>query len=66
MAVGMTASQATATYIVASDFNQTDGVAIDTVAPNIANLPGAATWFQTGEVGGPSMVSTTSAWDCHG
>lgn len=38
--------------IVASDFNQTDGAAIDTVGPNIANLPGAATWFQTGEVGG--------------
>lgn len=50
--LGMAASQASATTIVASDFNQTDGAAIDTVAPNIANLPGGATWFQTGEVGG--------------
>lgn len=49
--VGMATSRANATYIVASDFNQTTGVAIDTVAPNIANLPGAATWFQTGMVG---------------
>jgi hypothetical protein len=51
VAVGMTASRASATYIVASDFNQTEDAAIDTVAPDIANLPGSATWFQTGLVG---------------
>ena len=44
-------ARASSIAIVASDFNQTDGVAIDTVAPDIANLPGAATWFQTGMVG---------------
>jgi hypothetical protein len=52
LAMGMAASQASATYIVASDFNQEVGAVIDTIGPNIANLPGAASWFQTGEVGG--------------
>jgi hypothetical protein len=51
LVIGLTGGLARADYIVASDFNQTDGATIDTVAPNIANQPGAATWFQTGLVG---------------
>jgi hypothetical protein len=54
--IGLTGGLARADYIVASDFNQEDGVAIDLVAPSIANQPGAATWFQTG------LVGTSYSW----